>query len=249
VTIHEHAAAGFSRRAAEYERGRPGYPPEAVDFLERELRLGPGRTLLDLAAGTGKLTRLLVPTGAEVVAVEPVDEMRAELERAVPGVRALAGTAEAIPLADASVDAVTVAQAFHWFAGERALRELQRVLRPGERLALVWNVRDFESAVWLEPVEALVDGRAGDLPRHRSGRWRAAFDDTELFGPLRHAAFAHPQEVEREAFVARTATISYIGALPDEEREHVLDEVRALLPDEPVLRFAYRTDVFVCERR
>src|SRR5207249_290058 len=106
---------GFSAGSAAYARGRPSYPPEAVDLITTELGVGPGSKVVDLAAGTGKFTALLVPSGADVVAVEPVTQMGDELRQAVPGVEALEGTAEAIPLPDGSVDALTVAQAFHWF--------------------------------------------------------------------------------------------------------------------------------------
>lgn len=129
--VHPAAARGFSRSSALYERARPGYPPAAVAWLAECLGIGPGAAVLDLAAGTGRLTRLLATTGADVVAVEPVAEMRAAI-----GSGALAGTAEAIPVADGRVDAVTVGEAFHWFDGLRALAEIHRVLRPGGRLGL-----------------------------------------------------------------------------------------------------------------
>src|SRR5690606_25154234 len=132
--IPDAAAEGFGRGAEAYESARPSYPPDAVGEIATVCDVGPGRRVLDLAAGTGKLTRLLVPTGAEVVAVEPVAEMRAVLSAVLPGVEALDGTAEAIPLPDASVDAVTVAQAFHWFDPPVALAEIARVLRPGGTL-------------------------------------------------------------------------------------------------------------------
>jgi SAM-dependent methyltransferase len=138
VTI-DPAAQSFASVAGVYERARPEYPEAAVDWLASRLDLGPGRTVVDLAAGTGKLTRMLVPTRARVIAVEPVPEMLAELRRAAPEAQALQGTAEAIPLPDAGADAVTVAQAFHWFDPPRALREIARVLRPGGRLGLIWN--------------------------------------------------------------------------------------------------------------
>src|SRR3954467_12164403 len=124
------ATRGFTA-ADVYERGRPDYPAAAVAAIVSELGLGPGRTVLDLAAGTGKLTRLLVPSGANVLAVEPVREMRVELERGGGGVGVFAGTAERIPLNDGYLDAVTVGQAFHWFDAQPALREIHRVLRPG----------------------------------------------------------------------------------------------------------------------
>ena len=125
------SATAFAKVADVYERYRPGYPPAAVEWVVERLGIGPGTTVVDLAAGTGKLTRQLVPTGATVVAVEPLEEMREQLVEAVPGVQALAGSAEEIPLDDASADAITVASAFHWFDLDRALPELHRVLRPG----------------------------------------------------------------------------------------------------------------------
>jgi SAM-dependent methyltransferase len=133
------AAPSFARSADAYERARPGYAPEAVAFLVERLGLGPGRVVVDLAAGTGKLARQLVPSGARVVAVEPLAEMRSLIPA---GIDVLDGTAEAIPLPDDFADAVTVAQAFHWFEAEAALREIERVLRPGGLLALVSNRRE-----------------------------------------------------------------------------------------------------------
>jgi ubiquinone/menaquinone biosynthesis C-methylase UbiE len=127
-----------------YERARPEYPAEAIAWITRELDLREGRTVADLGAGTGKLTRALIATGARVIAVEPGDAMLAELHRVLPGVAALRGAAEAIPLADESVDAITAGSAFHWFRHEEALPELHRVLRPGGALGVLWNSRDHE---------------------------------------------------------------------------------------------------------
>ena len=162
VTRLQAAYKGLARSVAAYERGRPGYPRAAVDFLAR-LRLGPGRTVVDLAAGTGKLTRLLLATGAEVVAVEPVAEMRAALPA---GARTVDGTAEAMPLTTASADAVAVAQAFHWFDGDAALAEIHRVLRPGGALALVWNRRRMD-----EPLNQAI--QEPDPPRTASASRRS----------------------------------------------------------------------------
>lgn len=149
-------ARSFDGVAEQYERARPEYADEAVDWLVEELRLKPGSRVLDLAAGTGKLTRQLVRRGLDVIAVEPSDEMRAVLERAVPEAEALAGTAEKIPLRYAWVDAVTVGQAFHWFDQEAALAEMNRVVRhDGGGIALLWNRWDEEDPL-LSRVDALL---------------------------------------------------------------------------------------------
>lgn len=219
--VHSAAAVGFARSAGAYERGRPGYPDEAVDRLVAAL---PGRAVVDLAAGTGKLTRALVARGLDVVAVEPVAEMRAAI--AVPA-RAVEGTAEAIPLPDASADAVTVAQAFHWFDGPRALAEIHRVLRPGGVLALLWNRRDVRDALQARLTD-LLEPHRGDVPAHRDEAWRAVLRDSARFGPLREAAFANAQRVDADGLADRVGSISFVAAMDDDIRAALLAEIRAL---------------------
>ncbi len=160
-TLHPDAYS-FAGVAELYERVRPEYPDEAVDWLVGRLGLEPGRVVVDLAAGTGKLTRRLVPSGARVVAVEPLPEMRAQLERIVPAADIVPGTAEELPLPDASADAVTVGQAFHWFDPEPAIAEIARVLRPGGALAPVWNIRDLSDPFQAELDELLLPVPARD---------------------------------------------------------------------------------------
>src|SRR4051812_24312774 len=138
--LHPAAAKGFTRGTDAYVRGRPDFPPAAIDWLLGDLALGPGKTVIDLGAGTGKFTRLLIETGAVVIAVEPSATMLERLARDLPGVAALRGTAQAIPLTEASIDAVVCAQAFHWFASAAALAEIRRVLKPGGMLGLIWNI-------------------------------------------------------------------------------------------------------------
>ena len=247
-SIHATAQA-FDPIADLYERARPGFPPNAVAFVVERLRLGPGSEVLDLGAGTGKLTRLLTPTGARVVAVEPLAAMRAKLLELAPEVAALDGTAEAIPLADASVDAVTVAQAFHWFRGGDALREIHRVLRPRGSLALLWNRRDMDDALQVA-FERTIGPHRGDAPAHRSQRWREAFAETALFEPLEQTAFPNVHELTRGALVDRAASISFVAALPETERKAVLAEVAALAPEPPrTVSFPYVTEVYVTTRR
>jgi SAM-dependent methyltransferase len=252
--IHPSAAKGFARAPAAYERGRPDYPADAVAHLVRVLEIGPGSRVLDLAAGTGKLTRRLAATGAEVVAVEPVAEMRAKLAETVLPAKALEGTAEAIPLEDGSVDAATVGQGFHWFDGDAALSEIRRVLRPGGRLGLVWNERD-ESEPFVRGLTEIMEMYRGDAPAYRSGRWRRAFEQTKLFTPLEHRRFRFEHAVDPEAVVARVTSVSFIAALPENRRAEVVGRVRELLAAEPATRgrdcvvVPYRTDVFWCGRR
>ncbi|HEY2072314.1 MAG TPA: methyltransferase domain-containing protein [Gaiellaceae bacterium] len=229
------ATHGFELAADAYERGRPDYPAAAIDFLVERLGLRPGRTVLDLAAGTGKLTRLLVPSGAEVIAVEPIAEMRAKIADA----RVLEGTAESIPLADASVDAVTVAQAFHWFRPDEALREIHRVLRPGGGLALVWNVRDERNALQaaasdiMRPIEE-------DVPRRHRRDW------AEIIGATETVTFDHEQLVDEDAFVSRFTSVSFVAAAPPDVRAKVEAQLRALVRDvgKPI-RLPYVTEVYL----
>jgi ubiquinone/menaquinone biosynthesis C-methylase UbiE len=145
----------FESVAEQYERARPEYADDAVDWAVERLGLRSGARVLDLGAGTGKLTRQLVRRGFDVVAVEPGDEMRAVLERVVPAAESRAGAAEVIPLPDASVDGITVGQAFHWFEREAALAEMARVLRPGGGIALLWNRWDEEDPL-LSQIDALL---------------------------------------------------------------------------------------------
>jgi SAM-dependent methyltransferase len=257
--IHDAAAHGFERGAGEYDKGRPGYPGEVLDVLEREgvLRADAGRPVVaDLAAGTGKFTRRLLERTPGVIAIEPVAAMRDVYVANFPGAPVLDGTAEAIPLEDASVDVVTVAQAFHWFDAGAALAEIARVLRPGGWLVLVWNTRD-ERSPWTARIGAVMDRLAGDAPRFRStdARWRDAIDAHPAFDELHAATFDNPVPVDLETMLARVSSTSYVSALPNDERAAVLDEVTALLEDGPIDEEGptfverYRTELFWCRRR
>ncbi len=245
---HPTAAAGFGRAANAYERGRPGYPPDAVDHIAAALGLGPGTAVLDLAAGTGKLTRMLAATGAAVIAVEPVDAMRAILAETVPGADVRAGTAEAIPAADASIDAVTVAQAFHWFDASGALAEIHRVLRPGGGLALVWN--SFDTSVgWVAALQALVRPHRGGEPYYGRTDWPRTIAATGLFGPVSERTFGLVQELDTAGLLDRIGSTSYIATLAEPDRGRLFAEIRALVAGLPQpLRLPYRTDTFVTRR-
>jgi len=249
MTIHESAAKGFAAGADAYERGRPEYSGEAIEALTREVGIGPGKRVLDLAAGTGKLTRQIVPSGASIVAVEPIAEMRAKLTAGSPEVDAIDGTAEAIPLPNHSVDAVIVGQAFHWFDGIRAASEIRRVLKPGGALGLIWQARD-PRLPWIERLDEIIDRADDGHPRYRTMGWREAFDRTALFEPLRTADFGTVQRGSAETIVDRVASISYVAAASEARRQRILDEVRALLANDPetkdadVVELPYRAHIY-----
>jgi SAM-dependent methyltransferase len=238
------ATRGFAA-ADRYERGRPDYPAAAVAAIAERLGLRPGRTVLDLAAGTGKLTRLLAPTGATVLAVEPVPEMRAELERCVPGVAVLEGTAERIPLGACSVDAVAVGQAFHWFDADAALRQIHRVLKPGGGVALIWNARDERDALQAALSE-IIDPLEGDTPRRKQRNWKTLLAESGLFERTERLLFEHAQLLDEQGVVDRVTSISFIAAAAPDVRAGVEARVRALVAEAPTpIRLPYMTELYL----
>lgn len=251
--LHPSAASGFAQGADDYVRGRPDYPPAIVGWLHDALGLDAQADVIDLGAGTGKFLPSLRATGARIVAVEPVAAMLAKLVTAYPTVPALVGSAEAIPLADGCADAVVCATAFHWFANAQALREIHRVLRPGGRLGLIWNVRD-ERVAWVVRLTALVNRYQDDTPRQASGAWRAVFP-FDGFGPLQASEFAYEHRgPAQDVIVNRVLSTSFIAALPPADRDDVAAQVRQLIDDEPALSgraivsMPYRTMAYVAIR-
>jgi SAM-dependent methyltransferase len=210
----------FGPVAAAYERGRPGYPDEAA-------RWAVGRdtgTVLDLGAGTGKLTRTLAALGYETYAVEPADAMRAVIRESSPQTTALAGSAEAIPLPADSVDAVVIAQAWHWFDHARAAAEVARVVRPGGHVGLLYNIRD-ERVPWVERFARATGERFGAAsePLEFDGVRR-----TPGFGPVENREFEHVERLSIDDLVALARSFSFVALLPDEERRHVVETVEAI---------------------
>lgn len=271
--LHAVALAGFGAEAAAYDRARPSYPAEAVAWLTANLDIGPGRQVADLAAGTGKLTAQLASSGADLVAVEPIPAMLARLRARLPAVPAVSAVAEALPFATGSLDAVVVAQAFHWFDAGRALAELARVVRPGGRLGLAWNAR-ARTAGWADQVWAVMD------QVERKAPWRddyAAGQDALPAPPgadagLRwserlitggpgsswsrwtEAAFYHDQVLGPQDVIDRIRSVSHVAALPPGPQAEVLEAIRTILREHSQTRgrdrlsLRYRTDVMFVER-
>lgn len=223
--------AGFAPDA--YDRGRPGYGPEVVAELAASLGLSAGDRVLDLGAGTGLLTRELAAFGLDVVAVEPVEAMRARLAEAVGADRALAGTAEAIPLPDASVRAITMGDAFHWFDERPAIAEFRRVLEPGGGVAVLWSFPSWRSAApgWAGELGRYLGSLRGEHPQWKNKDRTVAdvFAEVGGFAPMERREVASERDITREDIVAYSASISWVGVLPDAERSRVLAEVDALL--------------------
>jgi SAM-dependent methyltransferase len=245
MDVNPIAAAGFGRAADTYERSRPSYPADAVARMAAELGIEPGRTVLDLAAGTGKLTRLLAEIGADLVAVEPSAAMRSEFASVLPGIPVHEGTAEQIPLADDAVDAVVVAQAFHWFDAPTALAEIERVLKARGGLALIWNERD-ESVPWVAELSRVMQWDVR-MPYAVGTDFRAVLDDSGRFTPARRERFRFEQELDRDGLCERVSTTSFIASMDAAPREVLLRAVRDLVADFPE-RFVlpYVTELFWC---
>ena len=210
--------------------------------------LRPGRTALDLGAGTGKMARMLTPTGAHLIAIEPVAAMRAILGTRARGASVIGAVAEALPIAEGAVDAAIAAHAFHWFDGRRALSELTRVIYAGGSLALVWNVRD-ETTPWVHALTDLIEPYRGDTPSYRSMRWKEAFADSSSWGEPELSSFAYEHLTSRAGALDRVLSISFIAALPPSEREMVTRRLDAILPEWDMFVFPYRTDVWLSRRR
>ncbi|RNM14672.1 class I SAM-dependent methyltransferase [Nocardioides pocheonensis] len=238
--MREHALS-FATVAEAYDRARPSYPPEAAEWL-----VGTSRsTVVELGAGTGKLTELLVAAGHDVIATDPLPQMLAHLRARVPRARAAVATAEHIPVASQSVDVVVCAQSFHWFDHATALPEIARVLRPGGVLALVWNARD-EGIPWVRKLGAII----GSAENATDLSWPAA--QSEHFGPVAHQEFRFWQSLRRPELFDLVRSRSYVALLEEQEREELLARVGALYDDYgrgpdgmqlPYLTRCYRAEV------
>ena len=237
---------------------RPSYPVDAVDWVAAALLSDNPRRVADVGAGSGIFTKLLLPrcdaVGARLFAVEPVANMRDVCANALPTVPVAGGTGELLPLRDGSLDAITVAQAFHWFDAPAAFAEFARVLRPGGRVALLWNTRD-RSLPWTDRLWGLVAETEHDAPWGDAEHWHTtALVGTPHFGARHAATFHHTQLLTPDEVVARVQSVSHVAVLPAVERAALLAEVRTLLRTDPAtsgsdeIALPYRVDAYWAER-
>src|SRR5829696_328171 len=249
--VHSRARS-FDAAAPAYERGRPGWPAEAVEISARRLGLDRGAAVVDLAAGTGKLTRQLAGRFASVTAVEPLDGMRAVLVAQVPAARALAGTAEALPLEDASVDAVFVAEAFHWFEPVRAVAEMARVLRPAGGVAVLYNrlASQDQDEPWRVEADAVL-GRhrlpPDDVDPQDETPWRTAL---ATLGPVHDDSVENVHGLDAAGLEAMFSSFSGLAGLPTGSRDAALAEIRAVLlrHDVRTAELTFRTEITTARR-
>ncbi|HEX4220652.1 MAG TPA: class I SAM-dependent methyltransferase [Acidimicrobiales bacterium] len=240
------STSGFGN-GSRYERGRPGYPEEALAMFARVFALGPGKRVIELGAGTGKFTRQLALSGVDILAVEPSRSMRSELARTVAAVKLVDGSAEDIPAPDASADAVFVAQAFHWFDAGRALTEMARVLRPGGGLGLIWNERD-ETVEWVSTLSRAIEWPER-APYEMGTDFRPVVAAHPAFEDVTRYRYRFHQILDHAGLMDRMASTSYITAMEPDQREAYLvplAELVSRLP-EPV-DLPYVTSAYTARR-
>jgi SAM-dependent methyltransferase len=228
VSLHP-LAAQFASVADAYERGRPEYAPAAVGALAAELGIAPGAAVLDLAAGTGKLTRPLLAAGLDVVAVEPQAALRDRLAAAIGPERVREGLAEAIPLPDSSVEAVTVADGFHWFSHARALAEIRRVLTPRGGLVVLSTVPDWSGASWGHELGSLIVRQRPEHPYFDGPPWQDTVRAAGGWTAPREIRVITSQPADPKRIVDYVASMSFVAALPEDERLEWLAQVASLI--------------------
>lgn len=250
--INPTAAQGFEKAATIYDQARPSYPIEAIDYiksLSNKLNI-----IIDLGAGTGKLTRLLGSLNAEqIIAVEPVSNMRENLKKIPFITKVIDGTAEQIPFEDSTIDMILCGQSFHWFSTHSALQEIHRVLKPNGFLVIIANLAGNQNDQWAEKLSDYVDSfQSKDTPRYKTMEWKKVFDNQDLFSALEHRQFPYKHRATRDICVNRILSISFIAMLPSEEKEKLISEVHKMLDNIEEIRnleefdLNYLTDVYWC---
>ncbi|KAI8379679.1 S-adenosyl-L-methionine-dependent methyltransferase [Radiomyces spectabilis] len=230
---HQVAATGFQLQAGSYAKARPSYPPAALERIKQILPAK--KKALDLAAGTGKMTKLLDQAGYEVTAVEPVENMRQKLAKDLPHINTLEGTSWRIPVSPESQDAVMMAQAFHWFDDIETLREVHRVLKPNGLVFMIWNKESRERSPMIAQLRDYYEVHEGNTPQYRKGTWKNVFELPEagkLFNlPMNHAFYTNDLYLAREDIWPRIHSLSFVAVLPQDKKDQLRQQIEAVLDD------------------
>ncbi|WP_347453227.1 class I SAM-dependent methyltransferase [Acinetobacter thermotolerans] len=253
-SLHPAAKQGFSTAAERYQQVRPSYPEALTPWLQQQLTLTQDAQLLDLGAGTGKFLPHLKQLSQNILAVDPVPEMLAQLKLAHPDITTLEAMSDAMPLEDASIDAVFCAQSFHWFAHLDSLKEIHRVLKNQGYLVLVWNQRDI-TVDWVKALADFILPMEGDTPRYHSGKWREVFQEQYLFKPVAETTLQHFHSGTVEQVVSkRLLSTSFIAAQPEKEQqllkqqfEQIVEKYTGKQPQDHI-DFPYVTYVYVFQK-
>jgi SAM-dependent methyltransferase len=243
----------FQTDTGAYERGRPEYPQKVVDFFSVSFPILPNSVVLEIGVGTGKFTKLLLEAGVQIIALEPLENMRNKFTQMFPTIQVIDGVAESIPLPDKSVGSCDRGSGVSLVRRAQSDEEIHRVLKPNGNLGLVWNVQN-RSHDWVEKLGQIVDVHEKGIAQYRTSQWKNAFATFKIFSPLQEVKFQHTHASTPEMIIDRVDSISFIQALPEAERKKALKEVRNLIESHPDIRskttidFPYITDVFFCHK-
>ncbi|KAG1473601.1 hypothetical protein G6F56_000861 [Rhizopus delemar] len=257
---HPTALNGFQNQASAYVKARPTYPKKSIDHMASLLSPSSSKKVLDLGAGTGIMTELLVKEGFDVTAVEPVEGMRAKLSELLPQVPAFDGNSYSIPVESNSQDAVVLAQCFHWFSDDKSLEELYRVIKPNGYLFLIWNMESRERSEWIAKLRDEYEKYEESAPQYRHGKWKNAFDTEKARSlyqlPLQHKRFSNDIPAVRSNVWTRILSKSYIAVLDIEQQEKIKKNVEKIMSeysfppnDNETFIYAHDTDLFWCQKK
>lgn len=250
TTLHPSAQNGFSQHAELYQKSRPSYPPEIIDWLRHDLGLNAASEVIDLGAGTGKFIPYLKQITSRIQAIEPISEMLEQLKIVYPNIHCIQTDSHNLKLPLNSIDAILCAQSFHWFADQASVKEIHQVLKPHASLGLIWNQRDTRFP-WIKALAEFLIPLEGDTPRYHHGTWQTIFENSNLFRfESEHTfSFQHTGTVE-QVVVQRILSTSFVAASSIEKKEYIRYEVLKIVKDHlqkdlhDIVNFPYITHAY-----